>query len=157
MKDRIGWGIAALLIGAAIWMAASRAIPTDDAPTYALPPVAAVVPVDPVPPGYAPSQQGLPRLVSVGAGKCIPCRAMAPIRAELREEYAGGLVVDFYDLWKDPAVGDHFNVHMIPTLIYYDAGGRELGRQVGYTPKPEILKAFSRWGVRLSRAPEQGS
>lgn len=107
---------------------------------------------DPVPPSYAASQPGLPRLVAVGAGKCIPCRAMAPIRAELRREYAGSLVVDFYDVWKDPPAGDHFGVWVIPTLIYYDAAGRELGRFQGYIPKAEILAALDRYGIKLPPA-----
>ena len=152
IKKSAPWLIALALIVTAISIGAHRALQSRAALTYEVPPVAVVVPVDPVPASYDASQPGVPRLVSVGAGKCIPCRAMAPISAELRQEYAGALVVDFYDLWKDPAVGDHFNVHMIPTLIFYDADRRELGRLVGYTPKKEILKAFSRWGVRLARA-----
>ncbi|MGK7311841.1 MAG: hypothetical protein ACN0LA_06330 [Candidatus Longimicrobiales bacterium M2_2A_002] len=51
----------------------------------------APVPVEPVPESYESSEDGVPRLVALGAGECIPCRAMAPIRAELRREYAGRL------------------------------------------------------------------
>lgn len=117
---------------------------------YAVPPApVGEVPEDPVPPSYASSQPRLPRLVAIGAGKCIPCRAMAPIRAELRREYAGALVVDFYDVWKDPPAGDHFGVWVIPTLIYYDGAGRELGRFQGYIPKAQILDALDRYGIDL--------
>jgi thioredoxin 1 len=107
----------------------------------------APVPVEPVPVSYEPSEPGLPRLVALGAGSCIPCRAMAPIRAELRREYAGRLEVDFYDVWKDREAGAHFGVQVIPTLIYYDATGRELGRQQGYVPKEAILARMKEYGI----------
>ena len=46
---------------------------------------------------------GIPRLVDIGADKCIPCKAMAPILVELRNEYAGRMEVEFVDVWKNPA------------------------------------------------------
>jgi thioredoxin 1 len=106
-------------------------------------------PPEPTPPTYESTQPGLPRLVAVGAGECIPCRAMAPIRADLRRDYAGSLVVDFYDVWKDRQAGHHFGIQVIPTLIYYDASGVELGRQEGYVPKAQILATLGRLGVVL--------
>jgi thioredoxin 1 len=110
---------------------------------------AAMVPLEPIPASYASSAPGIPRLAALGAGECIPCKAMAPIRAELRREYAGALVVDFYDVWKDPAAGRHFRIRAIPTLIFYDAEGREVGRLLGFVPKADILAAYARWGVVL--------
>jgi thioredoxin 1 len=107
------------------------------------------VPIEPIPPTYESTQPGLPRLVAIGAGECIPCRAMAPIRADLRRDYAGALVVDFYDVWKDRQAGYHFGIKVIPTLIYYDAAGVELGRQEGYIPKDHILATLRRYGVAL--------
>ena len=105
---------------------------------------------EPIPPTYAASVPGLPRLAAVGAGECIPCKAMAPIRAELRREYDGVLVVDFYDVWKDPDAGLYFGIRAIPTLIYYDATGRELGRQEGFVPKATILATLQRFGISLT-------
>lgn len=111
----------------------------------------APVPVEPVPESYEPSEPGLPRLVALGAGSCIPCRAMAPIRAELWREYAGRLEVDFYDVWKDRQAGVRFGVQVIPTLIYYDSAGRELGRQQGYVPKETILARMRDYGIHPGR------
>ncbi|MEX0893009.1 MAG: thioredoxin family protein [Gemmatimonadota bacterium] len=112
----------------------------------------APIPLEPVPESYDASEPGLPRLVALGAGTCIPCRAMAPIRAELRRDYAGRLEVDFYDVWKDKEAGWHFGVRVIPTLIYYDAAGRELGRQQGYLPKETILASINRYRMSVGRA-----
>ena len=44
----------------------------------------------------------MPRLVDLGAGKCIPCKKMAPILEELKTAMAGKLQVDFIDMWKNP-------------------------------------------------------
>jgi thioredoxin 1 len=42
-----------------------------------------------------PAASGLPRLVDLGADKCIPCKMMAPILEELRGQYKGKLDVVF--------------------------------------------------------------
>lgn len=99
----------------------------------------------------------LPRLVSLGAGKCIPCKMMEPIREELRQEYAGRLEVVYHDVWQDREIGDQFGIRLIPTLIYFDAQGRELGRTEGYQTKQQILEAFARWGVALEDPPGAGA
>lgn len=48
---------------------------------------------------------GLPRMVDFGADKCIPCKQMAPILAELKTEYAGKATIEFIDVWKNPGAG----------------------------------------------------
>ena len=45
-------------------------------------------------------QAPLPKLVDLGASKCIPCKKMAPILDELKKEYAGILDVEFIDVWQ---------------------------------------------------------
>ena len=151
-----GWrlavvGVVLLAVGGALALKPSSGergpVPRSEIPYDA----SAPVPIEPVPESYGASEPGLPRLVALGAGSCIPCRAMAPIRAELRREYAGRLEVDFYDVWKDREAGAHFGVQVIPTLIYYDAAGRELGRQQGYVPKEGIVARMKDYGVHPGR------
>jgi len=93
---------------------------------------------------------GIPRLVDLGADKCIPCKAMAPILEELRVEYAAQLRVDFIDAWKYPDQAVPFNVYGIPTQIFYDPSGRELYRHVGFFSKDEILSTWRRLGFPLT-------
>ncbi len=61
-------------------------------------------PAAPVAPAatVATRAQPLPRLIDLGAGKCIPCKAMAPILEQLRTDYAGRLEVTFIDVWQKP-------------------------------------------------------
>ena len=91
--------------------------------------------------------QRVPRLVDVGAGKCIPCKAMAPILQELRAQYAGRMEVVFVDVWEDPDAGQPYGIRMIPTQIFYGRDGRELARHEGFMSKEEILAQWRALGL----------
>ncbi|MBM3212217.1 thioredoxin family protein [Candidatus Poribacteria bacterium] len=95
------------------------------------------------------NQKKLPRLVDLGADKCIPCKMMAPIIEELKEEYAGKLEVEFIDVWKDPGAGKQYGIHVIPTQIFYDTDGKEFNRHVGYISKENILAVFQQKGIKI--------
>ena len=92
----------------------------------------------------------LPKLIDLGADKCIPCKMMAPILEELKKEYAGKMNVEFIDVWKNPEAGKAYGIDMIPTQIFYDAGGKELFRHVGFFGKEDILGKWKELGVDLS-------
>ena len=51
-------------------------------------------------PVFAAQSVPLPRLVDLGATKCIPCKQMVPVLAALKSEYAGQLEVVFLDVWE---------------------------------------------------------
>jgi thioredoxin 1 len=91
----------------------------------------------------------LPKLVDVGAGKCIPCKMMAPILEGLKKEYAGRMKVEFIDVWKNPDAGKPYGIEMIPTQIFFDASGKELFRHEGFYGKEDILAKWKELGVNL--------
>jgi thioredoxin 1 len=102
--------------------------------------------------GASPKQvtaQKIPRLVDLGAGKCIPCKAMAPILEGLKTEYAGRMEVQFIDVWKDPGAGKAYGISIIPTQIFYGADGKELARHQGFMDKDAILAQWKAVGVKL--------
>jgi thioredoxin 1 len=99
---------------------------------------------------------GRPRLVDLGADKCIPCKMMAPILEELKKEYAGRLDVVFIDVWKDREAGKPYGISVIPTQIFYDAAGKERFRHEGFFAKQEILKKFKEIGVDLTAGKSAG-
>jgi thioredoxin 1 len=104
-------------------------------------------------PAVATTTAKLPRLVDLGAGKCIPCKMMAPILEELKKEYAGRMNVEFIDVWENPAAGKPYGIEMIPTQIFFDAEGKELFRHVGFFAKEDILGKWKEMGVDLKGAP----
>ena len=91
----------------------------------------------------------LPRLVDLGADKCIPCKMMAPILEELKTTYNGKLQVDFIDVWKNPGEAPKYKISIIPTQIFYDASGKELFRHEGFFAKEDILAKWKEFGVDL--------
>lgn len=101
----------------------------------------------------ATAKAKLPRLVDLGAGKCIPCKKMAPILEELKREQTGKLDVEFIDVWKDPAAGKPYKILIIPTQIFFDAKGKEVFRHEGFYSKADILAKWQELGVELKTTP----
>ena len=93
----------------------------------------------------------LPRLVDLGAKKCIPCKMMAPILEELKKEYAGVFDVDFIDVWQNPSSANEHSIRVIPTQIFYDANGKELFRHEGFFSKEDILLKWKQLGIKLEK------
>ena len=91
----------------------------------------------------------LPRLVDLGAGKCIPCKMMVPILEELKMEYKGKFDVVVIDVWKNRSAGRKYRIRVIPTQIFYDAAGKELYRHQGFFAKDDILKKWKELGIEL--------
>ena len=92
----------------------------------------------------------LPKLLDLGADKCIPCRMMFPVLDSLKEEYVGRLDVEFIDVWKNPDAAKAYGVTVIPTQILYDADGKELFRHEGFFAKEDILAKWKELGVNLA-------
>lgn len=98
--------------------------------------------------GKEPAKQ-LPKLLDLGATKCVPCKMMVPVLDELAKDYKGQLDVQFIDVWKDQSAAKKYKVQSIPTQIFFDAKGKEVFRHVGYYPKEDILKAFKDHGIKF--------
>jgi len=80
-------------------------------------------------------------LVDLGARACIPCKLMAPILEELKEEYKGRAEVIFIDVREkaNKEKAQAFKVRGIPTQIFFDKTGQEVYRHVGFLEKDKIV------------------
>ncbi|MBN1972439.1 MAG: hypothetical protein JW787_02275 [Sedimentisphaerales bacterium] len=94
--------------------------------------------------------KGLPVLVDVGADTCIPCKLMAPILKELKEELKGRIIVQFLNLNEYSGFADEYKISVMPTQIFYDASGEERFRHEGFFSKEDILAKWKELGVNLS-------
>jgi thioredoxin 1 len=90
----------------------------------------------------------MPRVVDLGADKCKACKALAPILAELKKEYAGRVTVEFIDVWKNPKAGEPYKISVIPTQVFFDKDGQEVWRHVGFLPKADFVAKFKELGVK---------
>jgi len=91
----------------------------------------------------------LPRMVDLGAGKCIPCKKMAPILEELSHTYEDVFEVEFIDVWKNPSAAKEWGIRVIPTQVFIDAAGTERFRHQGFMAREAILAKWTELGVEL--------
>ncbi|MDA8141517.1 MAG: thioredoxin family protein [Desulfobacteraceae bacterium] len=86
-------------------------------------------------------------MLDLGATKCIPCKMMAPIIAELQKEYAGRASIIFIDVWEHRDQAQRFGIQAIPTQIFFDKDGKEVSRHMGFLDKQSIVSLLDQLGV----------
>lgn len=116
------------------------------------PAAVAAAPVDS--PDAAPVDDGveaepkLPMLLEFTRDHCLPCKLMAPWTAELREKYAGRVLIREINIDRpeNRDLGAFFKARSIPTQVYVDAEGREVGRHVGLATRAQMERSLARYG-----------
>ena len=97
--------------------------------------------------GTAFAENALPRpntvtMIDLGAKSCVPCKMMAPILEKLEAEYRGKADVVFIDVWQNPDEGKKYGIRAIPTQIFYNKKGEEVGRHQGFLDEKSIRAAL---------------
>jgi thioredoxin 1 len=80
-----------------------------------------------------------PVLVEFGAAWCPPCRAAAPILAQLSDELVGTLTVATIDTDEEPRVAADLGILGLPTFVLYK-DCVPVTRIVGFQPKAKLLE-----------------
>jgi thioredoxin 1 len=86
-------------------------------------------------------------MVDLGAGKCIPCKMMAPILEKLKKQYEGRAAIIFIDVWEDGSQSQRFGINLIPTQIFFDKSGKEIYRHEGFLAEEGIVAKLKELGV----------
>ena len=76
----------------------------------------------------------LPLVVDLWATWCGPCKAIAPIIAELAQEYEGKIAVGKCDVEENDDIAMEFGVRNIPTILFFK-GGKLVDKFVGAASK----------------------
>lgn len=81
---------------------------------------------------------GMVTMVDLGADTCMPCRMMAPVLDKVARDYRDRAAVVYIDLAKHPEQSGRFGVRAIPTQIFFDKTGQEVGRHEGYMERKDV-------------------
>lgn len=92
-------------------------------------------------------KSGKPVLVDFGSNSCLPCRKLRPILDEIKKEKGGQVEVLVIDVNKHQGLSREYKVRVIPTLVFFDAGGKEVFRTQGFMSKAALLEHLAKVGV----------
>jgi thioredoxin 1 len=82
-----------------------------------------------------------PVLVDFSAEWCGPCKAQAPVLAEIARELVGKLKVIKIDVDKNPNIAGRFRIQGVPTLVLFK-NGEVLWRQSGLMDKRSLFQVL---------------
>ena len=79
-----------------------------------------------------------PVLVDFSAEWCGPCKMLAPILKEVKDEVGDAAQIIKVDVDRNPDAAAHFQIQGVPTLILFKEG-KQLWRQSGVVPKHGLV------------------
>lgn len=91
-------------------------------------------------------QSDKPVLVDFFAEWCGPCKVMAPILKEVKEEVGDAASILKVDVDKNPQAAAQFQVQGVPTLILFKKG-EILWRQSGVVPKNGLVGVINKFSI----------
>lgn len=83
-----------------------------------------------------------PVLIDFYADWCGPCKSLAPILKQVKEELGDKVKIIKIDVDKNQPLASKYQVRGVPTMILF-RNGQQIWRQSGVLPKEEIKKQIT--------------
>lgn len=91
---------------------------------------------------------GQPALIEFGAETCSQCKRMKVVLDGISQRYKGRAHVVQVNVNRDRDVTQQFRIMVIPTLVFFDAKGREVGRSYGFMDEVKVAHRLHELGAR---------
>ena len=90
---------------------------------------------------------GRPLIVRFGLERCLQCIKQGQAFDALEPKYAGEMTFRFVHIGQEEEMAGHYKVLLIPTVLFFDAAGNEVFRNVGYLAPEELEAEFRKAGL----------
>ncbi len=85
---------------------------------------------------------GLPTVAEFGAATCSSCKDMKIVLDRVAQRTQGKAHVLIIDISKDWEARNAYGIQYMPTQVFFDASGREIGRHIGKLSEAEVMTAL---------------
>ncbi len=85
---------------------------------------------------------GLPTVAEFGAATCTSCKEMKIVLDGVAQRTQGKAHVLIIDISKDWEAGNAYRIQYMPTQVFFDASGREIGRHIGKLSEAEVISGL---------------
>jgi thioredoxin 1 len=85
---------------------------------------------------------GIPVLVDFWAAWCGPCKMMAPMLADLSDEFASQIAVAKVSIDDNPDTAERYRISSVPTMIIF-SDGKPVKTIVGAKPRAALVRELS--------------
>ena len=91
----------------------------------------------------------VPSVMMLSTKTCPACEQMAKVINELDTNYKGRLSTSRVYLEHNPEIAKKYNVRYVPMLIFRDASGEIISKEIGYRSVNEVLTIFENAGIKI--------